>query len=252
MLSSALLRSQLEHEKYQMSLSDWEQFIIWSYTIGSGTVNNYLIGLDINDNLSVWANRIVTTFNEVSRTSKLVAPGSFDRYLSGKSKNYINLLILYINELQNIILTAPPLIDDIIVYKASTPYPELKIGNVYQKPFNSTSYKVDMNFSMFLPKDGMCCMHKIILTKGSKVLILSPHLSAYPYECEVILPRSITFNIHFMSSMKLNVPENTKQMTWKNIQRKPITIGPLYEYNHKIDCKTVSRDVKLYISTVRS
>lgn len=257
MLSNGLLTTRLQHEKYQMNLPQWDQFIIWSYTVGSSTINNYLLGNDISTNLIYWTARIFQTYQQISNKPVPVKYNRWSQYFNGKKSisvkdDYIPLIKLFTLDLQRIILNSPVCKSDIILYKSSSPYSGLDVGVVPQSAFNSTSYKADMNFSMFLPSDGMCCMHKIILLKGSNALILSPHLSAYPYECEVILPYDINFNVHVITSTILHVPTSSPNITWKPIQKSPITLGPMYDYNYKIECNTTPKNVKTFISTVHT
>jgi hypothetical protein len=257
LLPQELHKSRLQHEIYQMELSFWSKFVIWSYTIGSGTVNMYLLGVVEKSNIPVWADRIARTFRQASTGMKISIPKVYQEYipfLRGQSnlsyQKKEELLILYIRNLQFIIKQAPPLTGDIVVYKASSPYPGLQPGKVHQKPFNSTSYRVDMNYSLFLPKNGLCCMHRIEIKKGAQVLILSPILSAYPDEAEIILPHGVDFNVKSISSMALNFPVQTPEVTFKTVQNEPYTIGPIYFYNYKIDCSTEKRNVTLYNSVL--
>lgn len=256
-LSKALIETRLLHERYQMSLPPWHQFVIWSYTLGSGAVNAFLLGTLDNSALQLWCARISKTFRDLSRKQKYELPPAFrayQKFLLGSApwslpeqKKFIGL---YARNLQQIIQKAPPLTGEIVVHKASTPYPGLTVGDVKQEPFNSTSYRIDTNYSIFLPPGGLCCMHRITLRKGARVLILSPLLSAYPDEAEVLLPFGVTFRVAFVSSMALQVPVTLTSATYKKVQSEPLSIGPVFFYNYKTDCQTVKKDIRLYNSVL--
>jgi hypothetical protein len=232
-----------------MALSDWDRFVIWSYTLGSGTVNSYLLGMLDKEDLFVWFQRIMMTYNQVTKGKGYKLPPKFRPFFKGPSVDRLAFLDLYAKHLQRIIKGAPPTQGTFKVYKASSPYPSLKVGDVYQRPFNSTSYRIDTNYSIFLPPGGLCCMHEITVPKGSRVLFLSPLLSAYPDEAEVLFPYGVSFRVSRTSSMKLNVPRNTT-VQWKKVQEPPFSIGPVFFYNYSMDCDTEKRYVKTYVSTL--
>lgn len=253
----ALHESRLAHETYQMKLSFWNKFVIWSYTLDSSLVNGVLLGTFKRRNVQLWCQRFASTFRQVSLGTKYGIPKvykEFVNFLHNKEslteEAEERLVRLYIKNLQYIIKNAPPLTGQIVVYKASSPYPGLEIGTVHQKPFNSTSYRVDLNFSVFLPPDGLCCMHRITIPKNARVLILSPLLSAYPDEAEIILPYGVDFQVTSISSMPLAVPVETPVVQFINVQEQPYTLGPVFLYNYKVDCRTYIRNVKLYNSTL--
>lgn len=258
-LSKGFHQTRLEHEKYQMNLPLWDKYILWSYSLGSGTINSYLLNTLDEDSLLIWTRRILYTYQNIKN---IVLPQKYDRYkkiFAEKTSSYSDvkfrsfshkLVALIAEDVQRIILASPQIKADIIVYKASSKYPQLKIGNVEQKLFNSTSYKVNMDFSMFLPEGGFCCMHKIVLKKGINSLILSPCLSAYPDEAEVILPYDITLEVKYISTMTLHIPLAEDYEKFIEIQYQPYTIGNVYDYNHKVECRTKERNVKMYNSIV--
>ncbi len=248
--SRALNSSRLEHEKYQMNLGFWDKFIIWSYTLGSATVNRYLMDKWDEEDVRIWAEGFLTTYQETADNKKHNIPDEYKEFMTG-SVNYLDLLEMYIENLQRIIRKSPSLTGDIIVYKASTPYPGLEVGDVKQEPFNSTSYRVDINYSTFLPPGGLCCMHKLVLRKGSRALILSPLLSAFPDESEIILPYGVTFRIRKITYMTLNVPNDADiEIKYKTVQERPYSLGPIYLYNYKVECDTVRKRIELYESVV--
>ena len=136
-----------------------------------------LLGMSDDQSLELWSNRLFSTFDQFTKNNfvQRIVPEKFkmfQKYFFGGSKHDLTielmrkLVTLYTENLQAIILGSPPLKGNIRVYKASSPYPGLEVGKVHQVPFNSTSYRVDINFSTFLPPEGLCCMHEILIEKG--------------------------------------------------------------------------------------
>jgi len=236
-----------------MELSFWNKFVIWSYTLDSSVINGSLLGVLDQERLSRWCSRIARTFADAS-SRQYSPPKIYERFLplfEGDilpRKEQQNFLRLYIKNLQYLIKNAPPLTGEITVYKASSPYPGLEIGKIHQRQFNSSSYRIDMNYSTFLPPGGICCMHRIRIPKSARVLILSPLLSAYPDEAEIILPHSVDFEISAISSMPISVPLKTPELEWKEVQEPPYTLGPIYFHNYKVDCRSETRHIELYVS----
>lgn len=252
----AINETRLLHEQYQMKLSFWNKFVVWSYTIGSGTMNTILVtGTVDEESLRIWFERVVDTYIQVS-DGLVELPKSYEKFTPfflktsvASPQDQLEFITLFSRNLQKIILSAPATTGEITVYKASSPYPGLTVGNVYQRPFNSTSFRMDMNFSMFLPASGGCCMHKLELQKGVNCLFISPLLSAYPYECEVLLPYGITFKVLYTSKVRLQTPLG-KESTWNLLQKGNISLGPVYDYNYKNECSRSVKEYKLFNSVV--
>ena len=100
-------------------------------------------------------------------------------------KFYNMLAETYVIELNKIILASPPLENNLIVYKGVRQMDYLKFNekNTYtNKQFISTSF--NSSYSLLFPYHN-CCMQKIFLLKGTKVLF--PVMS-YFTEYELILP----------------------------------------------------------------
>ena len=257
MLSAAIHETRLQHEKYQMNLTDWNKFIIWIYTVGSSAVNSYLFGKEDLSTMKSWCVRFRQLLGETSSSMSYILPKPwlrFKRFLDSKvnlnAEEVRRFIALYAENLSLIINQAPTTVSAFTVYKSSNPYPELGIGSVKQLAFNSSSYRVDMNYSVFLPPDGLCCMHKIQVPKGSRVLVLSPLLSAYPDEAEVLLPPNVSFEVYSTSSMKVNFNKTT--VKWKEVQTLRRRVGPLYFYDYKGDCNVKEKEVKLYNSVLKA
>lgn len=115
-----------------------------------------------------------------------------------------------VETLQQVILNAPPLEYDTIVYKVARimftrngPNYTYNVGeNQKQTVFNSTSFSNWLNFGPFLDDFQVCCAFKIIIKKGNSVFIVGDN-SAFPHENEIILPHGCTFTI--MSKYNTNV-----------------------------------------------
>lgn len=257
MLSSSISETRLKHEKYQMDLTDWNKFIVWIYTVGSSAVNGYLFGQDDPRVMKMWCVRFRQLLAETSPTMSYSLPRpwlKYKRFFDGKadlSKEEVRQFIdVYSKNLSLIISQAPPTTGEFTVYKSSSPYPGLEVGSVKQMAFNSSSYRVDMNYSVFLPADGLCCMHKVTIPKSSRVLILSPLLSAYPDEAEVLISPGVSFEVYSTSFMKVSF--NKTSIKWKEAQGLPRRVGPLYFYDYKGDCGSQEKQVKLFNSILKS
>lgn len=243
----------LKHEKYQMNLPKWEKFIIWTYTVGSGAVNRYLLGEEVR--ITEWANNIIKSYRDNFSTMK--AP-----YMSGvfsnqaafnKSPNKVQLSLklmkLYIMDLKDILRGAPKLSSNIKVYKTSGGIPDFKVGNtIQQKAFNSSTFRRDTDLIPFLRQDH-CCYHEMIINRDVDVLFISPVLSAYPDENEVLIsPDSmITVRSNFTTQLYESLRETKKQ---KTVQRPPFKIGQIYMSDHALDCPQRKVEVKGYRSYV--
>lgn len=256
MLSAAVNKTRLEHEKYQMKLSDWNKFIIWIYTVGVSAVNTYLFGQENMRIMRMWCTRFRDLLQKTSVSMSYVLPRPWRRFqffFDGQQELTVEevreFIGLYTKNLNLVIHSAPMIDGEFTVYKASSPYPGLEVGSVLQTAFNSSSYRVDFNYSIFLPPDGLCCMHKILVPKRSRVLFLSPLLSAYPDESEVLLPPNVTFEVYSTSFME--VPFSNTVVKWKAAQTEPMAVGPLYFYDYSHDCESRPKQVKLFNSVLR-
>src|ERR1700677_2945541 len=205
----------LETNRYIAELSIWKQYLIWRYTIGSGSVNKELIGIADQESKVIWTYQFFKYYNQkVYGIDKVERPfqkykGFFlnaKKYLALRDTDKIKIASEvigdYIRKLQEIILKAPVTQGSITVYKVSSEYPELPSKNnfipkeVFQKPFNSTSINPQFNFNTFIMEDADCCFFVINIPKGSHVLYIPPIYHAYPFENEVLLPFGSTFNIY--------------------------------------------------------
>jgi len=172
----------LSHVKYQSLLSIWKKYLIWLYTMGSGPINRFLIGVSTIDTSIQWTYRFFSYYN-VQQYSLEAIENPFRQWLQYfiSPADFFNLptdqqilitnevLYNYIKKLQHIILKAPLTDGPITVYKASTPYeglpdvlPPSGHAYVYQNPFNSTSYDPQLNFAPFTSLELDCCFFLLI------------------------------------------------------------------------------------------
>ena len=158
------------------------------------------------------------------------------------------LLVYYASALEGIILDAPAVEQEVIVYKSSERYPSLPTPADFnsgtsashylpQAPFNSTSSDPRLDYGMFLPRvrsedtgsPSNGAFFVISLQPGTQCLALNPVISAYAYEQEVLLP----FGARFVA---LDVNETVVTTYGPNsfpgkkdvVQRIPWEIGTVY------------------------
>src|SRR5580693_894953 len=191
-LSKSLIETQRKHNQYISNLSLWKQYIVWRYTIGSKSINIFLLGFNNEDTELAKTFWIYHFFKYYNNPTNLIekpfkkwikffeSPGKYLDLNLNMKKEIDNIIIKgYIDTLQSIILKAPVTMGDIMVYKVSSEYPELPFKNnfkpkkVYQAPFNSTSYDPQLYFSVFIADNADCCFFSIKIPKGSHVLIIS-------------------------------------------------------------------------------
>jgi hypothetical protein len=266
-LSSLLL----EHNKYQLNLPFWDQYLIWRYTLGSGSITSKLVGQDLTERSLRWTYEFFSHYNlELYGEGNIGYP--FRKYLQffRNHKSYLaqnieiqtkvanEILIEYSRQLERIILASPPTEAPIVVFKVSRYYDDLPalenglsednsmITSVYQKPFNSTTYDPQFNFLPFLA-DKTCCLHVITIPKCSRVLAISSVLHAYPHEREILLPFGTTFNVIKVESSYLNLIPLDAQKFIK-IQNKPYVIGEVYRIDPLACTQLLQTLITTYIS----
>ena len=62
-VGKALSTLLISHTEYLSNLSLWKKFIVWRYTLGSGSVNARLIGIDKLENNFYWAKNFFKSYN---------------------------------------------------------------------------------------------------------------------------------------------------------------------------------------------
>lgn len=261
-ITPALSDLLLDQQRYQSNLTLWDQFLIWCYTLDSGPVNNRLVGL--NGDIVIWALATFKAYNVKHYGLNQIGypyrqwqqffsqPNSY-LALSKAEQNQIadTMLEFYIADLERLIVAAPATTGEIVVYKATRSYPELEqVINQFgmgkgkgkltslamkqanpitlsQKPFNSTTYDPELEFSPFLGTKEQCCLMIIRIPPCARVLAISPLLHAYQYEREILLPFGTDFDIFDVQKQNFNyIPGDEQKVV--QLQSEPYVIGEVF------------------------
>ncbi len=261
----------LEQSKYVFNLNLWDKFIIWRYTLGSGSLNAFLIGITTNfsinreERTNYWTfltfkyfnyplNIITTDFKKYTEYFK--NPDKFN-LLDKEAKLHLslNLIQSYVTALQNIINNAPSVREPFTVYKTSGDYPGLPDKNhfkptkVLQLPFNSTTYDPQFNFAPFTSPDADCCMFEIVISKGIKVLYIPSEIHAYPHEREILLPMNITLDIIYSGKVELDYI-SLNDSKFIETQKHPLHIGEVYRVDPLAKPIVKRKKMNLYGATI--
>lgn len=254
---SELLR---EHNKYISNLSIWKQYLIWRYTISSESVTAYLINIEPTENSYRWVYHFFGLYNNRQYGLNIIEE-PYRQYMiffrnpkkyhilrtEQKYQIYKDILEKYVRDLSSIINSSPPVKEDIYVYKVSSPYSEILMQeeiediSLVQKPFNSTTYDPELNFSPFLSSDP-CCFYKIKIQKCSHVLSISPIYHAYPFEKEILLP----FGSNLILKNSSTAIINTSKIEYSKIQEPPYLIGELFRIDRLEDKAINQRQIRMF------
>ena len=240
---SDMLRS---HSRYLGNLSLWKQYLVWRYTVGSGQVNMGLLGLGDQEKRYYWVKQFFQFYNtRVYPLAAIELPFSqWDAYCQSPdtfradtwNDDQLKFVIqAYANALQQIILQAPPLEREVVVFKASNPYPTLpredplqQPVDVLQVPFNSTSYDPQFNYGLFLAPDTEWALMRLVLPVGTRCLSIDPLYHAWPFEREVLLPHGCIFRFEQAQPIRLDFFPK-EQIRFDQVQRPPeLVIGEIY------------------------
>lgn len=262
-ITRQLGRLELDSNKYLANLPIWDQYVVWTYTLGSQAVNRKLVGFPLKPSLeNEWTLRLFTYFiygiynlgPSFMRLKQYFINPLLYSSLSVEEQNKISQIAinLYTINLQNIILGCPPTTGDIVVYKASTPYDiQLTEDNfpytLQQTPFNSTTYDPWFDFNAFLGSNNdVCCLWEITIPKGSNVLAIAHPFQAYLTEREILLPFGCKFVVKgFKQSMmsyylKREAPIRT--------QGKIPIIGELYRHDNWENRAQATKNMRVLIA----
>jgi hypothetical protein len=224
-LTSAVKKHMQNCNRYVYGLSEFRQYCVWRYTIGSASINMFMIMGKLTDNAVYWVKLFISY---LVNTGIQLFPFGW-REVAGymRDKNAFNnlntleqaqvasvIIGLYIKELNFIIAGSPPVIEEFHTYKVSSRYPGVPEFNdavrlngrvipVEQLPFNSTSVNPNMNFMLFLAPNATCCLWDILIPVGSRVLSVPADLHAYSFEREVIFPPCV-FGVYGAHTSILN------------------------------------------------
>jgi hypothetical protein len=238
--------------KYVSSLSDFDKFCVWRYTIGSASVNSYLIFGKLSENSVRWTYLFFLYYKNTFGIKYLHEPAAYAQYSLKKQQEIAEFLIqTYILKLQSIIVQAPKVSIPFHVFKVAGKYPGLDIGNVSQLPFNSTTISPYFNFAPFISPESDCCFFDILLPTGATCLFVPQEYHAYPFEMEILLPHSCIFKVEDIRSSKLNYidPKTVKMEQVQNKNR--IRFGPVYSINEYkpcgiMNCKIQTKKFNVY------
>jgi hypothetical protein len=254
-ISPPLMRHLHKCERYVFNLPQFSQFLIWRYTIGSASINSYLIFDNFSSNSAYWVQLFFDYFQNTFGETTIRIPyrwRMFAKYLYDSNSYKIasteerqrvaeTIIPLYIESLYNIISNAPVVEEEFKVYKASSNYPGLPLPDeplpkiVKQMPFNSTTINPMFNFAIFLSEDAQCCLFEINIKPGNKVLPVPYSLHAYPFEREIILAPNVNFIVTDQFNVQLNAIMKS-DVNIIQIQPKKIVMGPVYEISEFKPC----------------
>lgn len=260
----ALIKFMDQCTKYVAKLSEFSRYCVWRYTIGSASINSYLIFGKPSENSPQWA----YLFFKYCKNSNITIPSSFKKYkpyfqdpegyrkLPNRMEIAQELISAYISLMYNIIKSAPRTPGNFHVFKVASPYPGLPKNNnevpaaVLQLPFNSSTVTPYFNFAPFLSPSSSCCLFDIEVPKGSMCLFVPQEYHAYPFEMEIILPYNCIFNVTNIRKTTLNyVDPSTVKMT--QVQPKTdIRMGAVYQLNEYAPCGPRGCDIKRKTFTV--
>lgn len=256
-----LRKFMLKSNKYIGSLPLFKQYIVWRYTIGSASINTFLIFGKITNvkNALYWCYLFFLYWHNT--TDAMGDGGSLTRRFT-KFKKFFDdadlfkdlpeekalplaeeIIKYYISTLQNIIMSAPPVKTGFHVYKVASDYPGLPTSSkdvpktVLQKPFNSTTINPHFNFAFFTSEESTGNLFDLLIPPGSHVLYVPADFHAYPFEKEVLLPMDCTFKITASYQGSIDVI-NKSDVNMITLQKptKTIVMGPVYEIDQYKPC----------------
>lgn len=260
-VTRAISEALINHTKYVSNLSLMSKYLIWRYTLGSGALNTTLIGIASDQQIIFWAYDFFRAYNysrsELTQRYSIYGPffSNPKSFLYDPNKLTIAKQIIskVIADLEGIILRAPIISKPFTVYKVSNKYPGLpdqiflhEIVN--QKPFNSSTYNPQFNFAPFIAPESACCLHKITIPRGSRVLMIPSEYHAYPHEMECLLPFGSSFDVHEITKAEFEyIP--VEQQKFISVQdRDNLVIGQVYMIDPVSDNTTKMRPLTYYIS----
>ena len=248
-----------ECHDYISTLSLFKKYCLFRYTIGSGPLNTYLITGTAVKQSRIWALQFFQYWYNTTPNPQQGIPAPYKQFLpyltnppyfkslTQQRRHDIsaNLLLLYANTLQEIILNGPKVKGEgFDVYKIATPYDDLPNSvkyvpvNVEQYLFNSTSVSKLFNFVLFSNPEHDCCLFKIHVPAGSQCLYISPYLAAYPWEEELLLPLGVIFKINKISTGTLNYITPSDMNIIQVQEKNNIRMGNVYLINRFQPCKS--------------
>ncbi len=262
--SGNLLKFMQDCTSYVGNLHFFDKYCLWRYTIGSASINSFLIFKDIGQNSKYWCYLFFLYFNNtfgiISDDVHSVIPRVWNKYKKyldnpssflkeGTNKEVIDIIKSYIRTIDYIIGDAPRPKGDIEVYKVASQYPGLpnpkdfKPATVKQMPFNSTTVDPHFSFAVFISQEVLqnndigCCFFRIHIKKGQPCLYIPKEYHAWPFENEIILPQGINFNIKSVSIDEMNYVDPTMTNIIMTQDKNNIIMGPVYDIEQFKPCK---------------
>jgi hypothetical protein len=253
-LNDALLKFIQDSTKYVSKLSNFKKYCIWRYTIGSASVNSYLIFNTISDNATYWTYLFFKYYNNSFSSAEVEAP--FKRWAiffkdprlyivapeSEKRQIAEELIKRYVLMMSLIIKKAPRSNGSFHVFKVTSKYPALPDNNtqvpikIKQLPFNSTTILPYFNFAPFISADATCCLFDILVPQGSMCLYVPEEIHAYPFEKEIILAPGAIFDIKNVGLGTLNYVDPKTVSIIRLQDEKDTKIGNVYSLNEYFPC----------------
>ncbi len=246
--------------EYIAYLTPFNQYVVWRYTIGSASINTRLIFGELSDNSKYWCFLFFKYANNTFGDGTSYVPKAFKKYniyfsdptsFNGlaTTAQIEDIIDKYTKLLQAIITNSPTPKKDIQVFKVAGKYPGLpepdsfQPASVIQIPFNSTTIDPHFNFALFTNKDTLgdgkigCCLFDITIPAGFPCMYIPKEFHAYPWENEILLPRSSVFNIEkvVLGSLNYVFPDDVNIV--KVQDPKNIVMGPVYEIDTYNPCK---------------
>lgn len=256
-LDPSLLDFIMKCTSYVGRLSLFDQYCIWRYTIGSASINTFLITTNVSPNAPFWTSLFFRYWHNSTKNPISGIPYDFRKFLAyfnnpalfnalSKSDQSIvsaQIIFAYIHRMVGIVRKAPRVAGQgFHVYKVASKYPGLpdNITNlpadVVQLPFNSTTINPHFNFEIFTNPGSNCCLFDIFVPPGSMCLWVPEYLHAYPFEKEIILPPGSVFGITSITNGIMNYIEKNKQNIQVIQDPKNIRIGNVYDISTYEPC----------------
>ena len=262
-----LRKFMLNCTRYVAGLPLFDQYIIWRYTMGSASINAFLIFGKISntDNAVYWVFLFFlfwrNTEQRVGRGNVAPQFAKFEQFfrdpdslmaLPAERRLVVaeQVIPLYIRALDRLIRQTPRVEEGFHVFKVAGNYPGLPTSpkdvpkKVKQLPFNSTTINPHFNFAMFSTPDATGNMFDLRILAGARVLYVPSEYHAYPFEKEIILPTNSMFTIRasYQGMLDMIDPESINIVTRQKPTR-AIMMGPVFEMNVYKPCKSGACEV---------
>lgn len=251
--------------RYVTNLELFNKYLIWRYTIGSASINSFLIFNKLSDNSDYWVYLFFQFWNntcesmgiDVTNVTKpfqkfnrfFQNPNIFGKAKKSDTKSKVTLAVIntYINELHLLVKNCPVVKGEgFHVFKVASKYPGLpetnenfEPTNVLQIPFNSTTIDPSFSFAPFISKTGESAFFDIFVGSGSKGVLYIPRIfHAYSFEEECLLNPGVVFEIESYTDEVINYinPADVKMELVQEPKPKEIVMGEVYRISEWYPC----------------